>query len=432
MQEFLQTNYMTFLLLLALAVIMAVSHKDRIPASGAFHAAMVLMGLLLVGEYIEWHGFDMVDKHLDLSEAIRFRTVGSVICYVLRPIIVMLELLIISPSRRISAACTVPALVNTAVYIPALFGSRLAFYIDEQGQFCEGKLYYMHSAVLLTYILLLLLFSLSYFQKQNHKRAVMILLILVESVSDAVCEYLNVIRGYPTAVMALCMLEYYIYLLFIYQHDIRETLAEQRLRTEKTNRLLMLSQIQPHFLFNALNTIRALYAKDPPLGEKTLEHFSTYLRQNLESLSQTDLIPFERELEHTRLYTEIELHRFPDIRIQYQIGDTNFLIPTLTVQPLVENAIRHGVRGRKGGLVTFTVVRDAQTFRITVEDNGAGFDLEQLKDMEGTHIGLQNVRERVEQMCHGTMTVESEIGVGTKVTLLIPVISEYDTKEKQR
>ena len=194
----------------------------------------------------------------------------------------------------------------------------------------------------------------------------------------------------------------------------------------------MLSQIQPHFLFNALNTIRALYAKDPPLGAKTLEHFSTYLRQNLEALSQTELIPFEKELEHTRIYTEIELHRFPEIRIQYQIGDTDFLIPTLTVQPLVENAIRHGVRGRKDGLVTVTVVRDAQTFRITVEDNGAGFDLEQLKDMEGTHIGLQNVRERVEQMCHGTMTVESEIGAGTRVTLLIPVISEYDTKEKQR
>ncbi|MCR4643982.1 MAG: histidine kinase [Oscillospiraceae bacterium] len=432
MQEFLQTNYMTFLLLVALVVIMAVNHKNRIPASRLFHEAMLLMGLLLVGEYIEWHGFDMVARHLDLAEAIHLRTVGSVICYVLRPVIVMLELLIISPSRRISMACTVPSLVNAGVYIPALFGSRLAFYIDEQGQFCEGKLYYVNFAVLLTYILLLLLFSLSYFRKQNIKQAVIILLILVESVSDAVCEFLNVIRGYPTAVMALCMLEYYIYLILIYQHDIRETLAEQRLRTEKTNRLLMLSQIQPHFLFNALNTIRALYAKDPPLGEQTLEHFSTYLRQNLEALSQTELIPFERELEHTRLYTEIELHRFPEIRIQYQIGDTDFLIPTLTVQPLVENAIRHGVRGRKNGLVTVTAMRDAQTCRITVEDNGAGFDPEQLKDSEGTHIGLQSVKERVEQMCHGTMTVKSERGAGTKITLLIPVRPEYNIKEKQR
>lgn len=430
MQKFLQTNFMTFLLLFALVVIMGANRRNKIPAAGLFQAALVLMAFLLVGEYIEWHGFDMVARQLDLAQASRFRTVGSVICYVLRPVIVMLELLIISPSRRISVYCTVPAIANAVIYIPALFGSRLAFYMDAQGQFCGGKLYFVNFAVLLTYIILLLLFSVLYFQKQNAKRAVIILLILVESLLAALCEFLNVIRGYSTAVMALCMLEYYIYLILIYQHDIREALAEQKLRTEKTNRLLMLSQIQPHFLFNALNTIRALYAKDPPLADRTLENFSTYLRHNLESLNRTELIPVGEEIEHTRFYAEIEMLRFPNVQVQYQIEADDFRIPPLTIQPLVENAIRHGVRSRKEGIVRVTVMHDADAYRIMIDDNGIGFDMAQELSAERPHIGLQNVRERVEQMCHGTMTVKSEIGAGTCITLRIPCSLSSVQKEQ--
>ena len=114
-----------------------------------------------------------------------------------------------------------------------------------------------------------------------------------------------------------------------------------------------------HLRCNALNTIRALYAKDPPLADRTLEDFSAYLRQNLESLSQTDLVPVAKEMEHTRLYAEIEALRFPNVRVEYRIEDESFTIPALTIQPLVENAIRHGVRSRKDGLVTVSTARES-------------------------------------------------------------------------
>ena len=207
---------------------------------------------------------------------------------------------------------------------------------------------------------------------------------------------------------------YYIWLhlQFVRAHE-NDLMASQRIQ-------IMMTQIQPHFLFNALNTIRALYAKDPPLADKTLENFSAYLRQNLESLSQTELIPISKEMEHTRLYAEIETLRFPHIQMEYHMEDEHFAIPALTIQPLVENAICHGVRAKKDGLVTVTTVREGNIHRIMIQDNGAGFDPNQAADGQETHIGLQNVKNRIEQMCCGKMILQSEIGRGTSVTLLIP------------
>ena len=131
---------------------------------------------------------------------------------------------------------------------------------------------------------------------------------------------------------------------------------------------------------------------------------------------------------NTRLYADIEILRFPNIRVEYRIEDAQFRIPALTIQPLVENAIRHGVRSREDGLVTISTVREAGAHRITVQDNGVGFDPKHQQDE--SHIGLQNVKERVERMCGGTVIVESEIGAGTVVTLLIPDTSQNGMKEQ--
>ena len=219
---------------------------------------------------------------------------------------------------------------------------------------------------------------------------------------------------------------YYIWLhlQFVREHE-KDLMASQRIQ-------IMMTQIQPHFLFNALNTIRALYSKDPSLADRTLEDFSTYLRQNLESLSQTDLVPVTKELEHTRLYAEIEVLRFPNIHVEYRTWDQDFQIPALTIQPLVENAIRHGVRSRKDGLVTVTTVCESGCHRITVQDNGVGFDTKKQESFAETHSGLRNVKNRIEQMCRGTMILRSEIGAGTCVTLIIPDGNKDGTREKRK
>ena len=284
--------------------------------------------------------------------------------------------------------------------------------------FLRGPLWFV-CFVFSGYLLIELLVRTILFYRETGKRERLIPNTVVLSIIvSVVLDYSVGMEPQPIAFLTIAMVVgsvfYYIWLhlQFVREHE-RDLMAAQRIQ-------IMMTQIQPHFLFNALNTIRALYAKDPPLADKTLENFSTYLRQNLESLSQTDLIPISKEMEHTRLYAEIEMLRFPNIQMEYHIEDEHFEIPALTVQPLVENAICHGVRTKKNGLVNVTIVREENVHRITIQDNGVGFDPDQKADDQETHIGLQNVKERIEQMCGGKMILQSEIGQGTTVTLLIP------------
>ena len=306
--------------------------------------------------------------------------------------------------------------INAAFYFSSPY-TKLCFEIrDFDFAMLRGPLYpacFVVSGILL---LRLLIYTLLRFRETRKKEQLIPVFIGLGIIASVVIDFHINMESLPVSFLTIAIVVssvfYYIWLhlQFVREHE-RDLMAAQRVQ-------IMMTQIQPHFLFNALNTIRALYAKNPPLADTTLENFSTYLRQNLESLSQSDLIPVSKELEHTRLYAEIEMLRFPGIRIEYHIQDDHFDIPALTIQPLVENAIRHGVRGKKDGLVTVSSVREANLHRITVTDNGKGFDPE--KTMDGTHIGLRNVKERVEQMCGGKLILQSEIGKGTCITLLIP------------
>ena len=192
-----------------------------------------------------------------------------------------------------------------------------------------------------------------------------------------------------------------------------------------------MSQIQPHFLYNTLATIRSLCLKSPETAAQTIDKFSRYLRQNLDTLNHSGLIPFKQELEHVKIYTEIEMLMFPYIQIRYDIEDDCFSLPMLTVQPLVENAIRHGVRARDVGQIDITVRKDETGHTITIADNGLGFDPSAIDTADEKHIGIRNVRERLEKQCGGSLRVVSRKGEGTVVTLFIPLASQYDEESEQ-
>ncbi len=206
--------------------------------------------------------------------------------------------------------------------------------------------------------------------------------------------------------------------------NVRSALAYQAdLELEKLRVDMMLSQIQPHFLFNSLTTIKNLCDTDPKIAGQAVTDFAVYLRGNMDSLSSETLIPFEKELEHTRAYLELEKLRFEDdLTIEEKIACTSFDVPALSLQPLVENAVRHGVRGTEDGKgkVVISTAEYPDRFEMTVSDDGAGFDTEVLSRQEGQHIGISNVRYRLKQMCNGTLTINSTIGQGTEATVLIP------------
>lgn len=189
---------------------------------------------------------------------------------------------------------------------------------------------------------------------------------------------------------------------------------------------IMMSQIAPHFIYNTLTGIQVLCEKDPKAAKETVENFSRYLRGNLESLEEKEPIPFQRELEHVQYYLAIEKKRFGErLKVEYDIKEKDFRIPCLSLQPIVENAVKHGIcRKKEGGTIRIATRCEEQKIYLTVEDNGVGFDTEKWQTNTSIplqkHVGIQNVENRLKSMCGGYMEITSTVGVGTRAVIVLP------------
>ena len=187
---------------------------------------------------------------------------------------------------------------------------------------------------------------------------------------------------------------------------------------------LMLGQIQPHFLYNSLAVIRSICEVDPQKTTRALDDFTQYLRHNMDSISEDKPIPFDVEWDHVRCYVNLQKLRFGDaLQMDCQLEATDFKLPTLTLQPLVENAISYGVRKTSTGKGVVSIrSREADDhFEITVSDNGPGFRVEDVQGDTGrSHTGIRNVRERLRGVCGGELEIRSEPGKGTTAIITIP------------
>jgi sensor histidine kinase YesM len=134
------------------------------------------------------------------------------------------------------------------------------------------------------------------------------------------------------------------------------------------------------------------------------------------------MIYFEKELSFVNAYLEIEKVRFDDeLLITFDIGILDFKLPVLTVQPIVENAIKHGTSKKEGVSHLYISTRENDAFyEIEIRDTGVGFDTSIHQNDDNKHIGISNVRQRLKMLCNGTLNVESTLGVGTTVLIKIP------------
>lgn len=202
----------------------------------------------------------------------------------------------------------------------------------------------------------------------------------------------------------------------------RKRLAQQERELADSRVQVMVSQIQPHFLYNTLDAIYYLCRKDPEQAREAISRFSDYLRANLRSLSADKPVPLDTELSHVENYLELERMSSDDtIDFELDVQARSFMLPALSLQPLVENAVKHGITKREGGgTVRLSTREEDDCFVVTVEDDGVGFDTTAEPDTSRPHVGMQNVRQRVETMCGGTLTVQSTPGVGTTSVIRIP------------
>ena len=200
--------------------------------------------------------------------------------------------------------------------------------------------------------------------------------------------------------------------------EAEKNIMEAQLKESRIS--IMLSQIQPHFIYNTLGTIERMCLKDPQKAFALVRNFSLYLRGNFGELNSVAPIRFEEELKHIEYYVNIEKVRFPDMNIEYDVEATEFVLPALSVQPLVENAIKHGLmRLESGGTVRIHSYETPTHFCVEVKDDGVGFDTNAPID-EKKHVGLRNIRGRLKAMVNGELILESKPGTGTKAVIMIP------------
>ena len=195
---------------------------------------------------------------------------------------------------------------------------------------------------------------------------------------------------------------------------------QQELLSSQLNAMLL--QINPHFIFNTLGSIDSLCAYDPASARKLIQQFSQYLQNNYTDMTRRPMISFQEEIGHLQNYLSIEQVRFPNMEVEYDLRATDFMIPSLSVQPLVENAIKHGItqRRRHQGTLTISSREGKRSWFVFVRDDGVGFDPTAAPSDSRTHLGIENVRSRLELLCGGTLTIESTPGEGTTCRIRIP------------
>lgn len=221
----------------------------------------------------------------------------------------------------------------------------------------------------------------------------------------------------------IAILAYSVYegvsLLFTY---IEQKNAFEEMETQLTlsRTTTMMSQIRSHFVFNILNAISGMCKYDPEMADDTVVRFARYLRNNIDIMEKDGNIPFKTDLRQVEDYVALEQVRFGDkIEFYTDIEADDFSVPPLILQPVVENAIKHGVSKKQGNGTIILRTRDiGKSIVITVEDDGVGFDMAELEKEKS--VGIRNIRFRLKHLVNGTLNIASEVGKGTTVTITIP------------
>lgn len=308
------------------------------------------------------------------------------------------------PNYIILAICSIYILLSVISLFNGMF-----FSFDENGCFVNGPMYGLVRAFDLIVIIIGIFWVMCY-RKILTLREISFLISfnVLPLLSMTLQRFWEPTPQYMAVTLSLIV----IYVLF--HGEITRQLADSRIS-------IMLSQIQPHFMHNMLTTIMYMCRTEPEKAEKTVGQFADYLRANMDSLTLKQCIQFETELKHVKTYWSLEEKRFGDkIRAVYDIQENSFMLPSLTIQPIVENAVKHGMRKGKQLTVTIRTYSDVNNYYVEINDDGRGFDVNAFENDGKSHIGIKNVQQRLKMMCGGELMVNSVPDQGTDAVIKIP------------
>ncbi|MCD8372473.1 MAG: histidine kinase [Clostridia bacterium] len=222
-----------------------------------------------------------------------------------------------------------------------------------------------------------------------------------------------------TYILLIVLLYILVYFIFITKTD-REALAasEYKLKAEKMKTRILREQINPHFIFNSLLTVKEAYHRDMEGGDRAMNFFSRYLRANVEAMS-LDLIAFGGELDIIENYIGLEnMKREKPVNIIYDVEYDAFNLPVLSLQVFVENAVKYArTEEKEDGYISISSRKCPEGAMVEVCDNGVGFDVNEVKE---NSCGIKNARERFKILLNTDVQIESVTGEGTRVKIYIP------------
>ena len=292
------------------------------------------------------------------------------------------------------------------------------FYVDDVGRFVRMPFFFwVPSLIGFTGILTTLAVALKYSKYMMPIERAAVVSFLVLPMAGIIIKLF-----YPeTPFVTIAIVVSSIILFVSYEASYVQFLVEQEQKLSEAKLKLVNQQMKPHFIFNTLTLIRYQCLTAPNDAAQTVSEFSNYLRSLTDYLTEEDCISVETELDIVKNYLRIQSKRFGDgIKVEYNIEETDFDVPPFSIQTLAENAVHHGFKSGQGdkGLIKVSTKRDKNKRIVTVEDNGAGFNVREM-EKKGS-VGIKNTRNRVKIMCGGELTIESEPGKGTRATIVIP------------
>lgn len=421
--EYLQGGYLTLMVIASLVIMMTSNRGASINLESRFLISVVatLTVLLSLCEYIgTWHTDNVWFHHLLYFNA--------AIIYTAYPLIALLILYLTQSRRRLFLA--IPLCLNAVIAIIDLSEKTgLIYSYGERGDFNGGPLYWVPFFVEGIYVVLLANSSFRAIKEGDRAYGLIVLFMVISCVGTLIMVPVNLIsnQAVPT-VVAIEILVYYFYLSAIEYRRVREALSAEKLELERSKNNLLMAQIRPHFINSNLAVIRSLCYEDGEKAVEMIDHFSAYLRENIQQVDDRKLVPFEKEMESIDNYLYLEMQRFQDrIQVIKELQVVDFDVPPLAIETIVENSIRHGISmtGRKGTVLIRTEEEDGYVI-ITVKDDGMGFDVASANFDGSTHVGVKNVMDRFHSLLSGNVVVESTVGEGTTVTIRFP--REGETK----
>lgn len=294
--------------------------------------------------------------------------------------------------------------------------------------FLEGNIYQRGGCFWISQLIPFILYTISvsivivYCRYLAKKELVSFLIYIIFPITAEIIQIYN----YGVSLLTPAIMLSLLFIFVNIQLEGEIALKEREKELAESKIAVMNTQIQSHFLYNILALIRQLCDSNPALAKDAITEFSYFLRANMSALNDISegrgTVSFTQEVKHVKNYLKLEEMRFGDrLKVVYEIGASDFKLPLLSIQPLVENAVCHGIlKKEEGGTVTIRSEENEDNFMVIIQDDGIGLTLAPHDTEDRIHIGINNVKNRVAAMCGGSVEIRESPGKGTIAVIRIP------------